>query len=113
MVADLEAKRAKGAAMLSDGFAIEIHVGNGASGFEANEVTPARAGCGEVKLAAVPARAAQVVFAILRLFPAPAMRKGNRLPGSVVEVHSLGAGRVTLFEPPVSAQRGGMTRGGV
>src|SRR5690606_9555453 len=88
----------------------EIDVGDGARGFELQEVAPAGFGCADVERAAVPARSAVVVLSLLRFFPAPVVRDGDFGPGGVVEAGLLRVLHVAALEAPSGVQSHAVAR---
>ena len=87
---DVEAERREPAAMLADVLAVDVDVGDGGGGFEAEEEVLVREFFIEIERFSIPAGAAEVVVpavrAVLRI---PRVRQIDRLPRRIIQRHRL------------------------
>ena len=104
LVGDFETERAETTAMFAKPFAIQINVGDQARRFEPQEISFAGFRH-EVQLAPIPARPTIIILSLLRLFPAPVVWNGNRLPVAVVEVRLLRVGDFARLKFPARIQQ--------
>ncbi len=97
--------------MLPEQTTVQIDIRNGARRIEFQIVAPAGLRRADVQIAPVPGRSAVEVFSLLRLFPAPVVGNGDRLPVGIIEDRSQCVGGVAGFEPPAGVEQRAFARG--